>query len=84
MRHKIAGFYHVLSVSMVSSVSVESAMESNDALIDMFLNLRITVQKKKKRLPLRCRLRQAQRGRDLLATEASRRHALYGETLLCG
>ena len=34
--------------------------------------------------PLRCRLRQAWRGRDLLSTEASGCHALHGETLLCG
>ena len=33
MSHKIAGFYHVLSVSVVPSVFVESAMESNDVLI---------------------------------------------------
>ena len=32
--HKIAGFYHVLSVSVVPSV--ESAMESNDVLCDVF------------------------------------------------
>ena len=33
MRHKTAGFYHVLSVSVVPSMSVESAMESNDVLM---------------------------------------------------
>ena len=37
MRHKIAVFYHVLSVSVVPSVSVESAMESNEVLNDVFL-----------------------------------------------
>ena len=37
MRHKIAWFYHVLSVSVVPSVSVESAMESHDVLNDVFL-----------------------------------------------
>ena len=37
MRHKIARFYHVLSVSVVPSVSVESAMESNEVLNDVFL-----------------------------------------------
>ena len=36
MRHKIAGFYHVLSVSVVPSVSVETAMESNDVLMTCF------------------------------------------------
>ena len=36
MRHKIAGFYRVLSVSVVPSVSVESAMESNDVLMTSF------------------------------------------------
>ena len=34
--------------------------------------------------PLHCRLRQTQRGRDFLGAEASGRHALHGETLLCG
>ena len=34
--------------------------------------------------PLRCRLRQAQRGRDFLGAEALGHHALHGETLLCG
>ena len=33
---KMAGFYHVLSVSVVPSVSVESAMESNDMLMACF------------------------------------------------
>ena len=33
---------------------------------------------------LRCRLRHTKRRRDLLAAEASRRHALQGETFLCG
>ena len=33
MCHKTAGFHNVLSVSVVPSVSVESAMESNDVLI---------------------------------------------------
>ena len=37
MRHEIAWFYHVLSVSVVPSVSVESAIESNDVLNDVFL-----------------------------------------------
>ena len=37
MRHKTAWFYHVLSVSVVPSVSVESALESNDVLNDVFL-----------------------------------------------
>ena len=32
---------------------------------------------------LRCRLRHTKRRRDLLAAEASRRHALHGETILC-
>ena len=32
-------------------------------------------------LPLRCRLRQAQRGRDLLGAEASGRNVFHGETL---
>ena len=32
-------FYHVWSVSVVPSVSVESAMESNDVLNDVFLAL---------------------------------------------
>ena len=36
---------------------------------------------KKSRLPLRCRLRQEERRRDLLGAEASGRHALHGETL---
>ena len=36
MRHKIAGFCHVLSVSVVPSVSVENAMESNDVLMTCF------------------------------------------------
>ena len=36
IRHKIAWFYHVLFVSVVPSVSVESAMESNDVLNDVF------------------------------------------------
>ena len=36
MRHKTAGFYHVLSVSVVLSVCVESAMESNDVLTTCF------------------------------------------------
>ena len=34
--------------------------------------------------PLRCRQWYTKRRRDLLATEASRRHALHFETLLCG
>ena len=33
---KTAGFYHVVSVSVVPSVSVESAMESNDVLMTCF------------------------------------------------
>ena len=37
MRHKVAGFYHMLSVSVVPSVSVEIALESNDVLNDIFL-----------------------------------------------
>ena len=37
MRHKTEGFYHVLSVSVVPSVSVESAIEANDGLNDVFL-----------------------------------------------
>ena len=37
MCDRTAGFYHVLSVSVVPSVSVESAMESNDVLNDVFL-----------------------------------------------
>ena len=63
-------------------------MESNDVLMTCFCavslngNLRITVQKS--RLPLRCRLREAQRGRDLLGAEASGRQAINGETLICG
>ena len=36
MRHKIAGFCHVLSVSVVPSVSVERAMESNDVVMTCF------------------------------------------------
>ena len=52
MRHKIAVFYHVLSV--VPSVSVQSAMESNDVLMTCFCavsldgtmrSLKITFQK---------------------------------------
>ena len=37
MRHKIAGFYHVLSVSVVPSVFVECATESNDVFMTCFL-----------------------------------------------
>ena len=37
MCDRTAGFYHVLSVFMVPSVSVESAMESNDVSYDVFL-----------------------------------------------
>ena len=53
MRHKIGGFYYVLSVSVVPSVSVESAMQSNDVLMTCFCavsmsgtmrSLKITVQ----------------------------------------
>ena len=33
---------------------------------------------------LHCRLRHTKRRRDFLAAEPSRRHALHGETLLCG
>ena len=33
---------------------------------------------------LRCRLWHTKRRRDLLGAEASFRHALHGETLLCG
>ena len=93
MRHKIAGFYLVLSVSVVPSVSVESAMESNDASHDVPSHCifeRHTSKshdlcsKKPPLPPLRCRLRQTQRGRDFLGGEASGRHALHGETLLCG
>ena len=36
MCHKTVGLYHVLSVSVVPSVSVESAMESNDVLMTCF------------------------------------------------
>ena len=36
MRHEIAGFDHVLSVSVVPSVSVESAMESCDVSMTCF------------------------------------------------
>ena len=86
--HKIAGFYHVLSVSVCCWVLWR---KSNDVLMKCFCavslsgtkwNLRITVQKS--RLPLRCRLWQAQRDRVLLGAEASGRHALHGETLPCG
>ena len=37
MRHKTAWFYHVLSASVVPSVSVESALEPNDVLMTCFL-----------------------------------------------
>ena len=36
---RTAGFHHVLSVFVVPSVSVESAMESNDVLNDVFVSL---------------------------------------------
>ena len=36
MCDKTAGFYHVLSVSVVPSVSVESGMESDDVLMTCF------------------------------------------------
>ena len=36
MCDRTTGFYHVLSVSVGPSVSVESAMESNEVLNDVF------------------------------------------------
>ena len=55
----------------------------NDVLMTCFFaamwNLRITVQKSC--LPI---CRHTKRRRDLLGAEASGRHALHGETLLCG
>ena len=55
MRHNTAGFYHVLSASVVPLVSVESAMESKDVLMTCFCAVSssgthrspmITIQKK--------------------------------------
>ena len=39
MRYKIAGCHHVLSVSVVPSVSVENAVESNDVLMTCFCSV---------------------------------------------
>ena len=84
-------FYLVLSVFVVPSVSVESAMESNDVLNDVFLRCSferyddsVPLEETAPQPALRCRLRHSTGRRDLLGAEASGRHALHGETLLCG
>ena len=65
MRHKIAGFYHELSVSVVPLVSVKSVMESNDVSMTRFCavsssgthrSLMITVAVRAQ--PLQCYLRE--------------------------
>ena len=131
IRRKTAGFYHVLSVCEEPSVSVESAMESNDVLMTCFCTVslsgtmrsleiavqdcrfwaatqafslrnpsimsrhrqahhtqtsprttrspnvarrHVAVRAQPLQPPLRCRLRQTQRGRVFLVAEASVRH----------
>ena len=94
MRHKIAWFYHVLSVLWCChSVCGECHGVSNDVLNDVFLQLSLraarcevsgSLFKKAQPTASLSIAAQPKRGRHLLGAEASGRHSLHGETLLCG